>query len=70
LLQEKEVTEFDSLDMAVHMQFLAGKHSFEISSDIARAAHAAGYDGLIYPSYFSLVRTGAMPFETTYGIAS
>ena len=69
LLEEQHVTEFESLDMTVHMLFLAGKHSYEISREIARAAHAAGYDGLIYPSYFSLLRTGAMPFETAYGIS-
>src|SRR3984893_130910 len=28
-----------------------------------------GFDGLIYPSYFSLVRTGATPFDTAYGIS-
>ncbi|HWO27779.1 MAG TPA: RES family NAD+ phosphorylase [Candidatus Acidoferrum sp.] len=69
LLQEEKVTEFESLDMAVHMLFLAGKHSYEISRDLARAAHAAGFDGLVYPSYFSLLRTGGMPFETAFGIS-
>lgn len=69
LLREEHVTEFESLDMAAHMLFLAGKHSYEISRDIARAAHAAGYDGIVYPSYFSLLRTGGMPFETAYGIS-
>jgi hypothetical protein len=69
VLAEEDVTEFESLDMAVHMLFLAGSHSYPISRDIARAAHAAGFDGLIYPSYFSLLRTGAIPFETTYGIS-
>jgi hypothetical protein len=69
LLSEETVTEFESLDMAVHMLFLAGSHSYEITREIAQAARAAGYDGLIYPSYFSLLRTGAMPFETTYGIS-
>lgn len=68
LLQEK-ATEFESLDMAVHMLFLAGNHSYEITRDIARAVHAAEFDGLVYPSYFSLLRTGGMPFETTYGIS-
>lgn len=69
LLQEEKVTEFESLDMAVHMLFLAGKHSYEIARDIARAAHSVGYDGVVYPSYFSLLRSGGMPFETTYGIS-
>jgi hypothetical protein len=69
LLQEEGVTEFDSLDMAVHMLFLAGKHSYEITREIARAAQVAGYDGLVYPSYFTLLRTGGMPFETTLGMS-
>jgi len=54
LLYEENVTEFTSLDMAVHMLFLAGKHSYGISREIALAGHVAGYDGLVYPSYFSL----------------
>lgn len=33
------------------------------------AVKEAGFDGLIYPSYFSLVRTGARPFDTAYGIS-
>lgn len=69
LLQE-DVTEFDSLDMAIHMLFLAGEHSYIFSREIALAAHEAGYHGLVYPSYFSLLRTGKMPFETTLGISN
>ncbi len=68
VLQE-DTTEFESLDMAVHMLFLASEHSYEISRDIACAANAAGFDGMVFPSYFSLLRTGAMPFETTYGLS-
>ncbi|TKB27449.1 RES domain-containing protein [Desulfopila sp. IMCC35006] len=63
------VTEFESLDMAVHMLFLASSHSYHITKSIAISAHDAGYDGIIYPSYFSLLRTGATPFETVYGIS-
>ena len=51
------------------MLFLAGKHAYEITREIALAAHAAGFDGLVYPSYFSLVRTGGMAFETAYGLS-
>lgn len=69
LLPEEHVTEFESLDMSVHMLFLAGSHSYDICRDIAKAVHAAGYDGVIYSSYFSLLRTGSMPFETAYGIS-
>lgn len=69
LLREDHVTEFESLDMAVHMLFLAGKHTYGIIREIALAARKAGFDGLIYPSYFSLIRLGIMPFQTTYGIS-
>lgn len=68
-LIEEDVTEFESLDLAVHMLFLAGTHSYDISRDIARAAQSAGFDGLAYPSYFSLLRTGATPFLTTLGMS-
>jgi hypothetical protein len=64
-----DVTEFESLDMAVHMLFFAASHSYEISRAIASAARDAGFDGLLYPSYFSQVRSGKMPFETTLGMS-
>lgn len=63
------VTEFESLDMAVHMLFFAASHSYEISRAISSAASAAGFDGLLYPSYFSQARSGKMPFETTLGMS-
>lgn len=66
---EESVTEFESLDMAVHMLFLARAHSYEITRAIALAANAAGFDGVIYPSFFSLIRTGGHPFETAYGLS-
>jgi|GEM_PF-297490 len=69
LWEERHVTEFESLDMAMHMLFLAGRHSYEISRDIATAAKKCGFDGLVYPSYFTLLRTGATPFETTFGLS-
>lgn len=66
---KEDVTEFESLDMAIHMLFLARPHSYEISRAIALAAKAAGFDGLVYPSFFSLIRTGGHPFETAYGLS-
>lgn len=68
VLQE-ETTEFESLDMAIHMLFLAREHSYEISRAISRAAKSADFDGIIYPSFFSLIRTGGHPFETAYGLS-
>jgi len=69
VLKEDDTTEFESLDLAVHMLFLAGNHSYEITREIAAAAYAAGYDGVVYQSYFSLLRTGSSPFETSFGLA-
>ena len=59
---EEDATEFESLDMAVHMLFLAQPHSYSISRAIALAVKNAGYAGLIYPLSLSLVRTGARPY--------
>lgn len=69
LLREENATEFESLDMSVHMLFLAGRHAYKITRAIADAARAAGFDGIVYPSYFSLLRIGQMPFQTVYGIS-
>ncbi len=67
---KEDATSFESLDMAVHMMFLAGSHSYMISRAIAVAARAVGFDGIIFPSYFSLLRTGAPFIETAYGLSS
>lgn len=67
-LKETE-DEFESLDMAIHMLFLAKSHSYGIAREIALAAKNAGFDGVIYPSFFSLIRTGSHPFETAYGLS-
>jgi len=70
LIDEDEgVTEFESLDMAVHMLFAAEKHSYEITREIAFSAYQAGFDGLIFPSYFSFLLKGIMPFDSIYGIS-
>ena len=70
VLDEQSVSGFESLDLAVYMLFLAGEYSYEISRDIARAAESAGFDGVAFPSYFSFLRTGGMPFETSFGISN
>lgn len=71
LLDEpQEVTEFESLDLAVYMLFLAGEHSYPITRALSRAVRSAGFDGLMYPSYFSMLRNGVKPFETTYGLSN
>jgi RES domain len=69
LREGSSASEFESLDIAVHMLFLAGKYAYPISREIARAAKEKGFDGIIYPSYYSLLRTGSRPFETIYGMS-
>ena len=66
---KENLTEFESLDLAVHMLFLAQSHSYEICRAIALSAKEAGFDGIIYPSFFSLIRTGGYPFETVCGLS-
>jgi RES domain len=69
LLREDNITEFESLDMAVHMLFFAAKHSYKITRSIAIRVQANGFDGVVFPSYFSLLRIGVMPFQTLYGLS-
>ena len=69
VLEENGVTEFESLDIAVYMLFSAGKHSYGICRDIAKEAEINGFDGLIFPSYFSYAIIGAKQFETAYGLS-
>jgi hypothetical protein len=69
-LLEEDCTEFESLDLGLLMLFLARSHAYPISRDIARAISADGFDGLIYPSYFSVLHTGGNPFETVYGLST
>jgi hypothetical protein len=66
----EDVTEFESLDIAMHMLFSASSHSYEICRDIAGKVKEAGYDGIIYTSYFRQIRTGLKPYDTVYGISS
>lgn len=69
VLPPENVTTFESLDMAVHMLFLSGEYSYPISREISKAARIAGFDGLVYSSYFSCLRTGTRPFETAFGLS-
>lgn len=68
-IPDEKATEFESLDMAVHMLFVAGQHAYPITQQIAISAQQAGFDGIIYPSFFSRMRTGIFPFDTVYGIS-
>ena len=61
--KEDDVSQFESLGMALHMLFLAPKHSYAITRALATRLAATGLDGLVYPSYFSILRTGHLPWE-------
>lgn len=69
VILEEDCTEFESLDISVQFLFYAENHSYEISREIAKAAYKSGFDGIIYPSYFSSLRTGSYPTETIYGMS-
>ena len=66
---KEDGTEFESLDLSVAMLFLAGRHTYGICRQIATFARYTGFDGLVYPSYYTLARTGGMPFPTVYGLS-
>ncbi|MCW0983527.1 RES family NAD+ phosphorylase [Agrobacterium sp. BT-220-3] len=46
-------TEFESKNLAIHYLFSAGNVSYDITRSISFAAAEKGYEGIIYPSYFS-----------------
>ena len=60
----------EDLDHAMVMLFLAEPHAYPISRAIACAALDAGYDGLVYPSFFSMLRNGVQPFESYLGLSN
>lgn len=62
-------SEFESIDLAIQMLFYASSHSHTICRKLAKETSNSGFDGIVYPSYFSTVRTGAIPFETVLGIS-
>ena len=60
----------EDLDHAMVMLFLAQPHAYPISRAIACAARDAGYDGLLYPSFFSMLRKGGQPLESYFGLSN
>src|SRR5437016_5312901 len=48
---------------------LYNRTTYPIARAIAAAARRAGFDGVIYRSYSSLLRTGGVPFETVLGMS-
>lgn len=53
--------EFESLYLSIHYIFRAEEHSYIICRKIAKFAYLKGYDGIIFPSYFSKVKTESIP---------
>ena len=60
----------EDLDHAMVMLFLAGPHAYPISRAIAHAARDEGYDGLVYPSFFSMLRNGVQPLDAYFGLSN
>ncbi|MGV6875985.1 hypothetical protein ACUSIJ_25275 [Pseudochelatococcus sp. B33] len=56
--------------MAIHLLFLAASHSYPVSRAIAAAAVQGGFDGILFPSYFSLLRTDQPFLETAFGLST
>ncbi|TCB32905.1 RES domain-containing protein [Acinetobacter sp. ANC 4635] len=67
---EEDCTEFESLDLSVLMLFLASKHAYIILQNLSKFIKNQGFDGVVYPSYFSMLKTGSIPFETVIGISN
>ncbi len=60
-------TPFESLDVAMRFLFSAEEHCYEITRAIARAAAAAKFDGIFYPSYYSQVKPERVPNIAVFG---
>ena len=58
---KEDGTEFESLELSIHYIFRAEEHSYEICRKIAKFVFSQGYDGIIFPSYFSKIKTENIP---------
>ncbi|MBI1451183.1 RES domain-containing protein [Acinetobacter chengduensis] len=70
VILDEDCTEFESLDLSVLMLFLASQHAYKILQKLSSFVRENGFDGIIYPSYFSMLKTGNIPFETVIGISN
>lgn len=70
VILEEDCTEFESLDLSVLMLFLASQHAYKVLQKLSTFIKASGFDGIIYPSYFSMLKTGNIPFETVIGMSN
>lgn len=69
VILNEDCTEFESLDLSVLMLFLASQHAYTILQKLSNFIRESGFDGIVYPSYFSMLKTGNIPFETVVGIS-
>ena len=60
-------TPFESLNIAMQFLFAAESHSYPITQAISEAALRKGFDGIWYPSYFSLVKENSVPNIGLFG---
>ena len=67
-IPEDKSSPTESIDLALHYIFRARSYSYEITRDLAKIAKTKGFDGVIFPSYFSALRTSAPSFETIWGM--
>lgn len=65
--QEATETPFESLDIAMRFLFSATDHAYEITRSLSHAAHEQGFDGIYYPSYFSLVKENTIENIVLFG---
>jgi hypothetical protein len=70
LAEARNVSTFESLDMAIQMLFLSGEHSYCITQNIASQACSAGFDGIIYPSFYNQLIPETDPLQTSFGLSN
>lgn len=58
---DEDSTEFESLSLSIHLIFRAEKHAYEICRKIAKYALLQSFDGIIYPSFFSKIKSDSIP---------
>jgi hypothetical protein len=59
---EENINIYSSLDLSIKQLFGSGKESYKICKRIAIEAKKSGFDGIVYPSFFSSNRDGILPY--------
>lgn len=57
-IPDYECDDFKSLYLSIQMLFLSGKHSYDILRELGFYIKKLNFDGILYPSYFSLIKIG------------